>query len=168
MRVGTITTKEFQLGESRMRREKSAEHLKKQADKTRETFHKRISFLATLRLKLLIPWWHMHFPTRQLSIIFGNGTEFVRIDGRKVDFLDGCPVRVELSKDPVAHRAVTMREPALRELFQAIADVDDITNGHKEGCPDDLTIEPIKQRARRPRWEKYYGAQHYANDKCTP
>lgn len=152
MRVGVITTKEFQLGESMIRRQKSAEHLKKQADATRERFYKRIGYLAMLRMKLLIPWWHMKFPTRTLKVLFGMGTAAVWIDERHYTQRNwgaeyGYPASIE---DGPFKMRVQLDNEVFEELDKALEDVDDITNGFSDGCPDDIIIKPIKQRTRRP------------------
>ena len=151
MRVGTITTKEFQEGESTIRRQKSAEHLKKKAEEAKTRFANRISELALLRLKLLIPWWHMKFPTRQLLVIFGNGEHLPMIDRRHVFICPGLKTEIEEARDAPrgARRASVPRGTLFKELEDALVDVDDITNSLRDGCPDDLLIEPIKATKRK-------------------
>lgn len=153
MKTGTMTSKEFLTGEgvARMRRQKSVEQLRKKADAVRARAHAQISKLADQCLQQLIPWWHQKFPTRQLKIIFGNGTEHIKIDGRS--YYPGPPdgyVCADNSSQIYRRNKLNwpMRVPrgVFYPLDQALRDVDDITTGHRNGCPEDFVIEPIKKR----------------------
>lgn len=139
---------------ARLRRANTTEQLKKKADAVRHRAHAQISKLADQRLQQLIPWWHQKFPTRRLRILFGNSGEHISIDGRSY-------YRAPFPPHPEApyggthaqiHRRNKLNWPmfvppqVFEPLDQAIRDVDDITNGHRDGVPEDFVIEPIKKR----------------------
>lgn len=149
MRTGTMTPSEFVSGEgvARIRREKSVEHLKKRAEDTRANFYKRIGDLAYLRMALLIPWWHQKFPTRRLNVIFGMGASAISVDGRHVWITPGD--RAEVDPKPGKTRSVTVPDSCFDLLEVALKDVDDITNGFRDGAPRDFTVEPIQTRGKQ-------------------
>lgn len=153
MKVGTMSSREFVSGAgmARIRREKSALHLKTKAKEAKEKFHDKIGYFATLRMKLLIPWWHDKFPTRQLRVLFGNGEALPLIDGRHVFICSGLRTEIEENRDHPrgARRANVPEGTLLKELEEALRDVDDITNGFRDGCPEELVIEPIKATKRK-------------------
>lgn len=134
MKTGVMTAREFLTGAgvARMRRAKDVEKLKTDADKARARLAVSIGKLADARLAMLGPWWREKFPRRELRIIFGNGTDHVSIDGRSYR-LDQINRRDKLNWP----MAVTCFD----EIDEALADVDDITNGLRDGCPGDLVIE---------------------------
>ena len=159
MKIGTMTPKEFLTGEgvARLRRQKSVDTLKKKADEARARSHAQISKLADQCLQQLIPWWHQKFPTRQLHIIFGMGNEHISIDGRSYypapfpphPAAPGGGTHAQLNR----RNRLNWPEFVPPELFmpvdQALRDVIDITNGYRDGCPNDIVIEPIKKRGQR-------------------
>lgn len=150
-----MTSSEFVSGAgvARLRRQKSAAHLKKQAEEARNRLSERLTRLADLRMKLLIPWWHEVFPTRQLRVIFGNGAALAFIDGRRVCTVPGLNHEIELPETHKYYRTrgdVRMRDSTLEPLMGALNDVDDITDGLMDANPNDLIIEPVKQRRKRP------------------
>jgi hypothetical protein len=156
MKIGTMTSKEFLTGEgvARLRRQKSAEQLRKKANVIRARAHAQISKLADQCLQQLIPWWHQKFPKRQLKIIFGMGSEYICIDGRSY-YPAPFPPYPRAPYDGThaqIHRRNKLNWPMFvpPEVFftldQALRDVDDITTGHRDGLPEDFVIEPIKKR----------------------
>lgn len=156
MKIGTMTPEEFQSGSgmARLRHQENATTLRKKADEARARFNKRISALADQRLKLLVPWWHQKFPKRQLKIIFGNGTEHIRIDGRSYYSAPypPHPAAPHGGTHAQIHRRNKLNWPmfvppgVFYAIDRAIRDVDGITNGHRDGVPADFVIEPIKKR----------------------
>ena len=147
MRIGTMTPSEFVSGAgvARLRRANTTAQLKKKADAIRARAHKQISALADQRLQQLIPWWHQKFPTRQLKIIFGNGSEYVSIDGRSY-YWAPC---AQICRRGKKNWPMPIPETVFDAIDQAIEDIDDITTGHRNGCPEDFVIEPIKKRGQR-------------------
>lgn len=147
MKVESVSSGEFVSGAGvmRLRRRPSVDALKKKADEIRARSHARISKIANQRLQLLVPWWHQKFPTRSLSIIFGNGGQVIRIDGRWYQCSFGA------SETFIEKRNnSSWQDPIPSSLFasieQAINDVDAITNGHMDGVPSEFSIAPIKKR----------------------
>lgn len=156
MKTGVMSASEFVTGAgiARLRRQPSVSALKKKADAARARAHARISDLADQRLQLLVPWWHQKFPTRKLEIVFGNGSDHVSIDGRSY-------YPAPFPPHPSAHESGTcacinragklnwsmfVPPQVFRDLDQALRDVDDITNGHRDGVPGDFVIEPVRKR----------------------
>lgn len=93
--------------------------LRKLAEDARADFEKRISDLADLRMQWLAVEWHRTAERGlKLEVLFGNGTEHVKIGGRW-------------------HGGIG--EPDVPRMVQdAIDDVLDITNGYMDGCPEDI------------------------------
>lgn len=152
MKTGTMTPSEFVSGAgmARLRREKSAEHLKKRAKEVRATFYKRISELAYLRMALLIPWWREKFPTRRLDVSFDYGVVNVKIDGR--GYHHGVSHGLfygELRARVAFGRLVRVPVTCFDQLHHALDDVDAITHRLQNGVPRDFVIEPIRQRNQR-------------------
>lgn len=141
MKTAIVPSSEFVTGEGRakLRRAKSAEHLKAQAEKTRERFNDRIGHLAKLRLLLLIPWWQQKFPKRELRVRFGYGNHFVDVDNRQVDLVPDVHGKLAIE-------GVRVPAEMLAPLLEALDDVLEITNSYSDGCPDDITIEPRVKR----------------------
>lgn len=151
MKTGTMTPSEFVSGAgmARLRREQSAEHLKQRAKETKLRCSERIGKLAYLRLALLIPWWREKFPTRQLKIIFGNGTESIAIDERYYyPPLWGTPDNGQLNRRNKLNWPEDVPREILHPLHEALHDVHNITNDYRDGTPKDLIIEPVKQRRK--------------------
>lgn len=79
---------------------------------------KEIDRIANERLQAFRrKWTSTH--SDPLELIFGNGTEFAKLNGKWWNSFDWDDI-----------------------LVTAIADVDEITAGHTQGCPDNLVIEP--------------------------
>lgn len=151
MKIGAMTPDEFLYGQRRLRRERTFEQLLAQADTVRSRAGMALSRLADQRLKLLVPWWHQKFPTRRLQIRFGNGSEFIEIDGR--DYHPAPPdAYVCADNSAQINRRNKLNWPMRvpREVFypidQALRDIDLITDHHRGGVPRTFVIEPIKKR----------------------
>lgn len=144
MKIGTATPSEFQNGEGRMklRRAKTASHLKVQAEKARQQLCTRISKLANLRMLLVTPWWHERYPKRRLEVRFGNGTCYASVDGKGIDLLPDLNNKVLVGK-------VRVNASAFQPLIDAINDVETITSDYMDGSPDDFVIERRKDMKKK-------------------
>ena len=91
------------------------------------------------RIELLRPWWQEAFPDRCLEIIFGNGSELVTIDGKSVDTVPNSDGTFCVDGED------NMTEEELMPLVAAVNDVIVMTNGYRQGCPDDFLV-PAKEK----------------------
>lgn len=59
---------------------------REQADIAEGSFFNTMSAMANIRLDALCSEWRTLFPKSSLKILFGNGTEFVYVNGDSVPF----------------------------------------------------------------------------------
>jgi len=128
---------EFQSGSgrSRLRTQESMERLQGRAKAIRKHAATQIGRLADRRLRQLVPLWREKFPTRNLKIIFGMGSESITIDGQFYH------PRHMINDDHWEGETFSIVDDAIRDVI-------DLTNGYRDGCPDDFVIGPIKARSK--------------------
>lgn len=78
----------------------------------------RIDAFANARMERLTKWLKRRYPNLELKILFGNGSELVKVDGKDFDI------------------GGTYSEAWGRVISEAITDIWDITNGYQDGCPN--------------------------------
>jgi len=84
---------------------------------------RRIESLADIRLTRLKKLFDGKFREHSLTIMFGNGSELVEVDGHAVKIWDTPPIA-----------SMTW------EVINAIKDVREITDCYRLGCPTDVKI----------------------------
>lgn len=108
------------------------------AEKARDQLRSTIGAIADRRLRDLTRWFRREFRDRHLlAITFGNGCDFIEVDG--------CPVEIGDNLSDTAACFVPPRGPrrraaCLQPVADAIRDVREITSGYKDGCPRDVNI----------------------------
>lgn len=132
--------------------------LVKKAEEQTVTLVTVLSGLADQRLEEIRPWFKSTFPGRKLKIIFGNGTEFITLgDGSRDAAFErrneaghsGAQTRrtggftchyVIVVDPPKGQDGYCEPDYSLQPLAEALADIMDITNGYRDGLPNDFEI----------------------------
>lgn len=113
------------------------------ADKARETCANRIGELADKRLKVMRKEWKRTYPHRKLHIVYGNGTEFIQYtntrSGKLYQYDPNLNRLIERSPDDEWVMVWHRDDVSIPLLYDAQDDVDKITDGYRDGCPNGVT-----------------------------
>lgn len=117
------------------------------ADAVRAQQADLISSLADARMEEARQWFVSKFPGIRLKIIFGNGIESITLGNgsRRVSLAShgesALKYHIEVEPPNNEFERYTKAYYSLQPLADALSDVIDITNGYRDGCPNDLEID---------------------------
>lgn len=105
-----------------------------------EKVHELISTYADCRLIDLCSEFRLKFPKRSLKIIFGNGDEFISVDGYDLKVYGDHGGDHDLVwKNQWANERQARQ---LKFVADAVREVWDITDHYSRGCPKDIEVLP--------------------------
>jgi hypothetical protein len=102
-------------------------YLKLRKKRIEKEYYDAIQSLIDDRMELLSIDFKKKFPKAKLEILFGNGSEFININGKQIDSGEDQPGAVGY------HRA----NPLIREALEFVWDV---TEGYRRGSPNDIKV----------------------------
>lgn len=101
---------------------------------------KLVTEIANQRLHELVNVFVRKRPNKSLKILFGNGTEYVSIQGETFDLRSWADLDFERERRQQFDDddADPLDEAAARWVIKALMDIDTITNGYKRGSPRNI------------------------------
>lgn len=112
---------------TKMKKDRDMFYLTLQKKRIEEEYYSAIQKLIDDRMNLLKLEFHSKYPKLRLEILFGNGSEFININGKQIDSGEDQPGAVGY------HRA----NPLIREALEFVWDV---TDGYRRGSPNDIKV----------------------------
>lgn len=104
--------------------ETRAAQLAARVQEARDTYTDAVSAQADLLVSAWVREWRRAYPRSRVRMIFGNGSEYIEINGLQV---------------PAMHRSYPRIERQIEWLQVALGNM---TNGYLDGIPSDVRSEP--------------------------